>query len=136
MLKWGVIGAGNMGSVFADSIKEVDNADLVAVASTNKKSLDSFTNNFKIHEELRFNNYESICKSKEVDAIYISTLNNTHFDLIKMCAKNQKNILCEKPFCLNLSEALQIEKIINDNNVKFFEAIAYLSHPQTNKKTT
>ncbi len=131
MLKWGVIGAGNMGSVFADSIKEVDNADLVAVASTNKKSLDSFTNNFKIHEELRFNNYESICKSKEVDAIYISTLNNTHFDLIKLCAINKKHILCEKPFCLNLIEAQEIEKIIYQNNVNFFEAIAYVSHPQT-----
>ena len=131
MINWGVIGAGNMGRIFAESIKEVDNANLVAVASQNTERLDSFGDDFKIQEKLRFNNYESICQINEVDAIYISTLNNTHFDLIKMCAKNQKNILCEKPFCLNLSEALQIEKIINDNNVKFFEAIAYLSHPQT-----
>jgi predicted dehydrogenase len=132
MIKWGVIGAGNMGRIFAESIKEVDNANLIAVASTNKKRLNSFSIDFDIQKELRFNNYESICKNKKIDAIYISTLNNTHFDLIKMCAINKKHILCEKPFCLNFNEALEIEKIINNNNVKFFEAIAYLSHPQTN----
>ena len=131
MINWGVIGAGNMGRIFAESIKEVDNANLVAVASLNTERLDSFGDDFKIQEKLRFNNYESICRINEVDAIYISTLNNTHFDLIKVCAKNKKNILCEKPFCLNLREALEIEKIIKDANVKFFEAIAYLSHPQT-----
>ena len=131
MIKWGVIGAGNMGRIFAETIKEIDNAILVAVASTNNKSLDSFGDNFKIEKEFRFKNYESICKNDNIDAIYISTLNNTHFDLIKMCAVNKKHILCEKPFCLNLVEALEIEKIINLNNVKFFEAIAYVSHPQT-----
>ena len=44
---------------------------------------------------------------------------------------NKKHILCEKPFCLNFAEALEIEKIINQNDIKFFEAIAYVSHPQT-----
>ena len=131
MIKWGVIGAGNMGKIFAETIKEVDNAKLIAVASINSKSLDLFSNNFKIKEALRFNNYLSICKNDEIDAIYISTLNNTHFDLIKMCATNKKHILCEKPFCLNLDEALEIKKILIHNNVKFFEAIAYVSHPQT-----
>ena len=131
MIKWGVIGGGNMGRIFAESIKEVDNAELVSIASTNIKNLNSFGNNFKIQDNLRFNNYESICKNDEIDAIYISTLNNTHFNLIKMCAMNNKHILCEKPFCLNFDEAREIEKIIIHNNVKFFEAIAYVSHPQT-----
>jgi predicted dehydrogenase len=131
MIKWGVIGAGNMGRVFAESIKEVDNAELIAVASTNNQKLDIFCEEFKISERLKFDKYEELCKNKNVDAIYISTLNNTHLDLIKLCAKNKKNILCEKPFCLNSIEALEVKKIIENSGVKFFEAIAYLSHPQT-----
>ena len=133
MIKWGIIGAGNMARHFANAIKEVDNAKLVAISSTNNKNLDSFGQEFKIEPKFRFNEYSRITKCNEVDAIYISTLNNTHFDLIKMCAMDKKNILCEKPFCLNLMEANNIKKIISENNVKFFEAIAYLSHPQTNK---
>ena len=133
MIRWGVIGAGNMARNFATAIKEVDNAKLVAISSSHNKNLESFSNEFKIDSKFRYNDYESMSKSSELDAIYISTLNNTHFDLIKLCAINKKDILCEKPFCLNLVEATQIKDIIKESGVKFFEAIAYLSHPQTNE---
>ena len=103
----------------------------MAVSSRTKKSLEIFGDRFNIKESLRFISNEEICKREDIDAIYISTLNNTHFDLIKLCAINKKNILCEKPFCLNLNEANELQKIIIINKVMFFEAIAYLSHPQT-----
>ena len=131
MIKWGVIGTGHMANIFAESIQETDNAKLVAVSSRTKKSLEIFGDRFNIKESLRFISNEEICKREDIDAIYISTLNNTHFDLIKLCAINKKNILCEKPFCLNLNEAKELQKIIIINKVMFFEAIAYLSHPQT-----
>ena len=131
MIKWGVIGTGHMANIFAESIQETDNAKLVAVSSRTKKSLEIFGDRFNIKENLRFISNEEICKSEDIDAIYISTLNNTHFDLIKLCAINKKNILCEKPFCLNLNEAKELQKTIIINKVMFFEAIAYLSHPQT-----
>ena len=120
-----------MANIFAESIQETDNAKLMAVSSRTKKSLEIFGDRFNIKENLRFISNEEICKSEDIDAIYISTLNNTHFDLIKLCAINKKNILCEKPFCLNLIEAKELQKIIIINKVMFFEAIAYLSHPQT-----
>jgi len=131
VIKWGVIGTGHMANIFAESIQETDNAKLMAVSSRTKKSLEIFGDRFNIKENLRFISNEEICKSEDIDAIYISTLNNTHFDLIKLCAINKKNILCEKPFCLNLIEAKELQKIIIINKVMFFEAIAYLSHPQT-----
>jgi len=133
MVRWGIIGGGHMAAVFAQSIKEVTNAKLIAISSKSNKNLETFGDKFKINQKLRFGNYEDICKNSEVDAIYISTLNNTHFDLIKLGALNKKNILCEKPFCLNLAEAIEIEKIVSENKIMFFEAIAYLSHPQTDQ---
>ena len=133
MIKWGIIGAGNMGRHFANAIKEVDNAELVAISSLNNQNLISFGKEFKIEPDLQFNEYNKIIKCNEVDAVYISTLNNTHFDLIEMCALGNKNILCEKPFCLDLIEANKLKKIIDKSNIKFFEGIAYLSHPQTKK---
>jgi len=133
MIKWGVIGTGHMANIFAESIQEIDNAKLVAVSSRTKKSLEIFGDRFNIIKNLRFISNEEICASEDINAIYISTLNNTHFDLIKLCAVNKKNILCEKPFCLNLNEAKELKKIIITNKVMFFEAIAYLSHPQTDR---
>jgi len=133
MLRWGVIGAGHMANTFAHSIQEIENAKLVAISSKDNKNLEIFANRFKIDKKFRFSNYEEICKINEVDAIYISSLNNTHFDLIKLVAMNNKNILCEKPFCLNLNEAIEIQEILKKYKVSFFEAIAHLSHPQTDQ---
>lgn len=132
MINWGIIGTGHMANIFAESVKETENAKLVAVSSRAKKSVEIFGDRFNLNKNLRFINNQAICKSKEIDAIYISTLNSTHFDLIKLCAVNKKNILCEKPFCLNIFEAKELQKIIIANDVMFFEGIAYLSHPQTN----
>ena len=133
MIRWGIVGLGNMANHFANSIKEVSNAKLVATSSLNKSKLDLFSSKHNINKELRFKDYESLANCKEIDAIYISTLNNTHADLIGLFAKNKKDILCEKPFCLNIEEGENIKKIIKKNGIKFFEAIAYLSHPQTNE---
>ena len=121
-----------MANQFANAIKEVNNAKLIAAASQNKSRLDLFSSKNNINTQLRFNNYESLASCKEIDAVYISTLNNTHADLINLFATNKKNILCEKPFCITNEESKKIKKLIDDNKIKFYEAIAYLSHPQTN----
>ena len=131
MIKWGVIGLGNMGQKFANSIKETDNAKLVAISSLNSEKLKIFKNNFQIDEKLVFNNYNDLVKCDEIDAVYIATLNNTHLDLIKLCAENKKNILCEKPMSLNIEEAKIAANHIKKFNVMFYEAVAYTSHAQT-----
>ena len=131
MIKWGVIGLGNMGQKFANSIKETDNAKLIAVSSLNSEKLKIFKNNFQIDKKLVFNNYNDLVKCDEIDAVYIATLNNTHLDLIKLCAENKKNILCEKPMSLNNEEAKIAANHIKKFNVMFYEAVAYTSHAQT-----
>ena len=131
MIKWGIIGLGNMANRFASSILETDNAELTAISSLNKKKLNNFANNFKIDERFVFNNYNELVKCEEINSVYIATLNNTHLDLIKLCAENKKNILCEKPMSLNIEEAQIAAEYIKKFKVNFFEAITYTSHPQT-----
>ena len=133
MIKWGIVGLGHMANNFASAIKEVKNAKLVAISSKDNSKLDTFAIKYNITKKLTFNDYNSLAECNEIDAVYIATLNNTHADLICLFAKNKKNILCEKPFCINIQEGEKIKKEIKDNNVKFFEAIAYLSHPQTSE---
>ena len=120
-----------MAQKFANSIGETDNAKLIALSSLSNKKLEIFKNNFHIDKRFAFNNYYELIKCDEVDAIYIATLNNTHLDLIKLCAENKKNILCEKPMSLNIEEAKIAADYIEKFNVIFYEAIAYTSHVQT-----
>ena len=131
MIRWGIIGLGKIANKFAEAIQELDNADLVSIASLTKNKLNTFGKRFNILEKYRFNTYESLLNCGEVDSVYISTLNNTHAELIIKSAKAGKNILCEKPMALNEREAKEVFIQLNESKVFFLEAIAYRCHPQT-----
>ena len=130
MIKWGIVGLGNMAHKFANSIKETDNSQLVGIASLNRTRLKSFKEDYQITEENTHYTYDDLIKSTNIDAIYIATLNNTHLEIIKKCAENKKNILCEKPFTLNFDEAKIASDHIKKNGINFYEAIAYRTHDQ------
>ena len=119
-----------MGQKFASAIKETRNSKIVGVASKDKNKIKNFNNNFNFIDLVAYNDYNEIIKDKNIDAIYIATLNNTHFDLIKKCSENNKNILCEKPFTLNFDQGREVYDYISKNNVIFYEGFAYRSHPQ------
>ena len=133
MIKWGILGLGNMANHFAKAIKEIDNAILVSVASKSKIKLIKFSKDHGISKDFIFNDYKELIKSNSVDSIYISTLNNTHNDLILECVKNNKNILCEKPMGISADEANVVYEKLKHSSVFFNEAIAYRSHPQTSE---
>ena len=121
MINWGILGLGRMGLAFANAIKETSNSKLFGIASKSNKIFKTFQNK----------TYESLIEDKNIDAIYISTLNNTHIDLIKKILKEEKKILCEKPVSTSLEDLIKIKKLIVDKKIQFYEAIAYYSHPQT-----
>ena len=121
MIRWGIIGLGNMGNRFAEAAKEIKDVKINAIASLNKIKLHTFGKKFNIPSENYFSNYDQLIESNLIDAIYIATLNNTHLDLIKKCAKFKKHILCEKPATINENDLDDIKKIISDSNISFLE---------------
>lgn len=121
MINWGILGMGRMGMTFANAIKETSNSKLIATASNSGKVFGNFENR----------SYESLINDKNIDAIYIATLHNSHVDLIKKIIETQKKILCEKPIATSLQSFLEVEKLMLDKKIKFYEGIAYYSHPQT-----
>jgi predicted dehydrogenase len=131
MINWGVIGAGNMASKFVEAIKEIKNTKILSVASLTKKKSKELLNFFDIKNEYYFDNYDELINCKEINAVYISSLNNSHKEIIIKAINANKNILCEKPMTLNFDEAENVFQTINKKKIFFLEAFAYRSHPQT-----
>ena len=131
MINWGIIGLGNMSYKFINAIKEIENTKVTAVASLSKKKSNDLIDTIGIDESQYYTNYEDLIKSPNVDAIYIATLNNTHYDLIKECSLNNKKILCEKPMTVNYNEAKEVFNLIKDNNTSFLEAFVFRHHKQS-----
>jgi predicted dehydrogenase len=131
MVRWGILGLGRAANSFANAIKEVENAKLISTASLSKKKNFFFSEKFNIDKNLQFNSYEDLINCEEIDAVYVSTLNNKHSDLIIKIAEAKKGILCEKPMTLTENESKKVFNQLNKSKVFFLENIAYRSHPQT-----
>jgi len=121
MINWGILGFGRMGFAFANAIGETSNSKIIGIASKSGNTFKDFKNR----------SYAEIIDDKKIDAIYLSTLNNTHISLIKEIIKTGKKILCEKPVSISFKELEEVGKIILEKKIQFYEAIAYYSHPQT-----
>ncbi len=130
MIKWGIIGLGNIANVFAEAIKETNNAKVQSISSLDKNRLDTFKNKFEIDDHNCHSSYNAVIENDTVDIIYIALPNSLHFKWILNCIKSNKNILVEKPATINTQEIIKINKLLDNKNIFFAEAFAYRFHPQ------
>ncbi len=121
MINWGVIGFGRMGKQYVNCLKV--KSDLFKLSGVSSKT------SSRIKEFDFYKTYEELIKLKEIDAIYISTLNNTHKDLVILANNYNKKILCEKPLGMNFLDVQELHSLLKNKKENFLEAIAYRAHP-------
>ena len=71
IVKWGIVGLGNIAFEFAKAFHNADNAELIAIASKTDTKITKFKNEFKLKEENIYNDYESILDNKNIDIFYM-----------------------------------------------------------------
>jgi predicted dehydrogenase len=101
--KWGILAPGKMSAKFTNGLKLLGNAELYAVGSRDKGRAEKFANDHGFIKS--YGSYEELAGDKEVDVIYIASPHSEHFEHTMMCLENNKAVLCEKAFSLNLQEA-------------------------------
>ena len=132
MIKWAIFGAGNISNTFVRNIRQVENSKIVAVASKNKEKLKNFCRINNISSEFCYSNYSELM-NLNFDIAYVGLINSLHEEVINCLAKNNKNILTEKPAFLNIKDFNKNLEIIKKNKIFFMESMMYLHHPQFNK---
>lgn len=119
MYKFGILGPGNIARKFAAACKEMREVELVGVASTNKERAEAFA---KQYGGRAFGSYEELLE-QDVDAIYISVVNNLHLKTVKQCLDKGKAVLCEKPAVRTLDEADELISYVRKKQVLFMEGM-------------
>lgn len=115
------MGTGTIAHRFAQAIKNVDNAELVAVASRNQETADVFGDEFGI--PFRFESYEKMAESDVIDAAYIGVPHSGHIGCSMLLMNNGKHVLCEKPMAINTREAEEMFDCAKKNKVLLMEAM-------------
>ena len=101
-IRWGIAATGDITRRFAQAVKRVDDAELVAVASRKQETADRFADEFDIPR--RFASYENLAAFEGVDAVYIGTPHSLHTPNAILMLDHGKAVLSEKPIAVNLSE--------------------------------
>lgn len=120
-IRFGIVGTGTIAHRFAEAIKNVDNAELVAVASRTKENAEKFGCEFDI--PVRFDSYEKMALSDVIDAAYIAVPHSGHIGCSCLMMNNGKHVLCEKPMAVNSKEAEEMFRCARENNVLLMEAM-------------
>ncbi|WP_371194008.1 Gfo/Idh/MocA family protein [Glaciecola sp. SC05] len=120
-IRWGILGCGNIASTFAQSIGQVHGGELCACAAGEFGRASMFAKRHKIKKV--HTDYSSLVADNSIDAIYIATTHNFHFEQIMLCLANHKHVLCEKPITINAKQARQVQLAAQKHNLLVLEAV-------------
>ena len=120
-IRFGIVGTGTIAHRFANAIKNVSNAELVAVASRTNENAEKFGDEFNI--PVRFDSYEKMAQSDVIDAAYIAVPHSGHIGCSCLMMNNGKHVLCEKPMAVNTDEAEEMFRCAEKNGVLLMEAM-------------
>lgn len=120
-VNWGIIGPGKIAHNFMGAVNLTDNSRVVACASKSLNKAEEFAKQFNI--EFAYDDYQKLVENEKVDAVYIGTTHNFHFECVKLCLLNNKHVLCEKPFTINAEQAKELTELAKSKNLFLMEAM-------------
>lgn len=115
-----------MASQFADELLMHSDASLSAVASSCANRADAFAKKKGCFDS---HNYEQLLDRQDIDAIYIASTNDKHFELAMNCIEREKPCLVEKPICTSLSDLDTLITTVRKKGVFCMEAMWMLFFP-------
>lgn len=102
-IKWGVVGSGGIARrrTIPEGIVPARNAELVAVFDIISKS------NAEVAEQFSAKAVGSVDEllAAGINAVYVATPANSHYEQVLKCAQARKHVLCEKPLGMTVKEA-------------------------------
>lgn len=116
-LRFGLIGAGRMGKVFAHTLAfNVAEVDLVALADADEKTAAEVAGRFLVKDH--YTDYRKLLERKDIDGVVITTPTATHAEVIKAAASAGKQIFTEKPLGDSLKACDEAIKAVADAGVQ------------------
>ncbi len=104
----GMIGAGAWSSVQLDAWKGVKNARIIALADRHPDRREPILRRYRIPHA--YDDFSSMLDNPSLDFVDICTRPYSHVSLVRQAAARGLPVLCQKPFCENLEDAVQLVK--------------------------
>lgn len=118
-MKTGIIGTGRIAKRFVPEARTVEGIEIAAVYNPHIESAGRFAQEQKID----FGTDDLDVFAEKVEAVYIASPHQTHYEYAKSLLGKGKHVLCEKPLCLKRSEAEELYQIAEEKKLALMEAV-------------
>ena len=126
--RWGIIGCGGIAPKFFQSMEacaaqggKTGEGHVVAAASKSMRRAKRFRQETGVAKI--YGSYEQMLDREKLDAVYIATSHNFHFENARLCLNRGLPVLVEKAFTRNAAEAEELIALARAKNLFCMEAM-------------
>ena len=120
-MKIGILGAGNISRKVAPALVSLPEIECWAVASRELAKAEAFAREFGFTKA--YDSYEALLSDPEVELVYVATPHSHHFAHMMLCLEHGKNVICEKAFTMNATQAKAVLAAAKQRGLYVAEAI-------------
>jgi phthalate 4,5-cis-dihydrodiol dehydrogenase len=126
ILRIGIAGLGIAGSSIIPAVLKHPYLKLTAASTRSKERLEKFRSDYQAET---YQNFEDLCTSRSVDAIYIATPTELHTEHVILAAEQKKHIIVEKPMAITLEAAERMIQAVERNGVRMIVGHSHSFEP-------
>lgn len=120
VVRWGILGAGNIARRFAAALAQMEDAILVALSGRSLERIKPLAIEFLV--ERCYTNHEELLEDPQVDAIYLALPHDLHKEWALKALKWHKAVLVEKPAAMDESEMEELLEAARRSGALLMEA--------------
>lgn len=119
-VRYGIVSTAQVAPRFIEGVRLAGNGEVVAISSRSLETAEAFAAQHDIPHA--YGSLSEMLKNKDIDAIYVPTINKDHYNCAKKALLANKHVLVEKPFTLSYDEARELFDIAFRRDLFLMEA--------------
>ena len=120
-IRWGVIGSGWIAHMFANTMKTIDNSEIIGISDVSLELAQAYQKEFQIPSA--YGTTEEMLQNDAIDAVYVATPHCFHKSCIRQALEHGKHVLCVKPITLCAKELEAVMELAKSKNLMLMEAM-------------
>lgn len=117
---WAFIGCGGIAHITAKELLKTGEGRIVAAWNRTRTKAEDFV---KKYGGTVYDTIEQAINAPGVEGVYIAVTADKHAEFMKLCIRNHKPVLCEKPFTVNAKQAQEVFELAAREGVYVSEAM-------------
>lgn len=120
-INFAILAPGKIANKMAKAVNGTSGVELYAVASRSLERAEAFAEKWNV--EKAYGSYEEMLCDPSVDLVYVASPHSCHYEHAKLCLMHGKNVLVEKAFTVNASEAGELIRLSEERHLLLAEGM-------------